>query len=114
MEKILALLLIVSGALRAQATEWKVTESDPCGEKLIVKANEGESFVTVQKGTEEIKLFGKDGAVFHEESLSQTEFASTGSAKYKLIIPGYVDGNPPKIDFIHESKSKRCRLEFTR
>lgn len=115
MNKFLILALIISGALRLEAAEWKVAESDSCGEKLTVTAKEGESFVTIQKGEEKIKLLGKNGEIFHEESMSQTEFSSfSDKVKYTLILPGVVDGNPPKLDLVQESKIKRCRLELSR
>jgi hypothetical protein len=115
MEKILITLFLFSGISYSQASEWKVVETDACDEKIVIKGKEGEPFVTVLKGAKEIKLFGKNGAVFHEEGLSQTEFVSSPQrAEYTFIYPGYVDGNPPKIDVVEDLKTKRCRLELTR
>ncbi len=116
MKKMMTTLFLISGTFLSEASEWKVINTESCGEEVIVKAKEGDPFVTVQKGTEEIKLLGKNGAVFHEESMSQTEFVSSLEKKteYTFIYPSYVDGNPPKLDLVKEFKTKRCRLELTR
>jgi hypothetical protein len=115
MKKILLSLLLISAHFQSEAAEWKVTPSDSCHENISVTGKEGEPYLTVKKGTEEIKLLGKNGSVFHEESLHQTEFISSSEkVTYTVILPGYVEGNPAKIDIDLGLNTKRCRLELSR
>ncbi len=116
MKKNLLTLLLISGTFQSQSSEWKVNNADDCGEKIVIKAEQGNPYVTLRRGSEELKLYGKNGALFYEDAISQVEFSSLPGKKieYTFIYPGYVDGNPPKIDLIQDLKIKRCRLELSR
>jgi hypothetical protein len=92
------------------SSEWKIlAETVSCSEKIQILGKEGEKYVLLKKNSEEIKLFSKDGSAFKLDDMQSTEFSSN---KYSYIHPGYVEGNPPKIDLNISGTKKRCRMQL--
>jgi hypothetical protein len=99
------------------APDWKVVaETTSCAEKIQIMGKEGEKYVMAVRGDEKTKLFPKDGSEFHENSMTNTEFAAkTDDASYRFIQPSYVEANPPKIDVaFNGEKNKRCKMELSK
>lgn len=107
-------VMVLSSAL-TYASHWKIiAESNSCDEKIRIKAKEGEKFIIIDNGKEQIKLFSKDNTEFHEKNLAQKEFvAKKAELEIVYIQPSYTDGSPPKINFSNKTDSKRCRLQLT-
>ena len=116
MKQLFFISLFTLSSLSFAAAEWKtVAETTSCDEKIQIMGKEGEKFVLLVKGEEKLKLFAKDGSVFHQDSMKSTEFvAKDADASYRFIQPSYVEANPPKIDVIHNGEKTRCKMELSR
>lgn len=116
--KQLFLIALFSYALPTfAAADWKViAETTSCADKIQVLGKEGEKYVLAVRGEEKVKLFAKDKAEFHENSLATTEFTSDASqdVKYTFIQPSYVEANPPKIDVAYQGAKKRCKMDLAK
>ena len=106
---------LISLSSFAYAAEWKViAETTSCDEKIQIMGKEGEKFVKAVAGNSETKLFAKDGSAFHENTMTSTEFSSKDAdVNYTFRQPGYVEGNPPKIDVSYNGAKKRCKMNLS-
>lgn len=105
--KLFILLLSLSSLSFAEG-EWKIiAESENCQQKIQVFGKEGEKYVLVQKGTEQIKLFSEDGSAYKKESPSSTIFKSVD---YKFTNPAIMEANPPKLQILKGQNKQACRM----
>jgi hypothetical protein len=117
----LLFISLISLSSVAVAEEWKViAETVSCPENVKIMAKEGEKYVLASHGNTQRKLYSLDGSAFSAESLSSTEFASDKQKEsylvdeptYTFTQPGYVEGNPPKLDVFKEGKKEHCRMNL--
>jgi hypothetical protein len=97
--------------------EWKVVaDTTSCSDKIQVLGKEGEKYVLAVRGAEKIKLFAKDGAIFHENAMVSAQFVSDKSSDvtYTFTQPSQVEANPPKIDVAYNGAKKRCKMELAK
>lgn len=121
MKGLLFLSLMSLSFFAMAAADWKViAETVSCPENVQVLAKEGEKYVIATSDNSQKKLYAKDGSEFSAETLSSTEFVSDTSkekylqneATFTFTQPGYVEGNPPKMDIVKNGKKAHCRMNL--
>lgn len=114
MKHLLIITIMSLSSFAWSAQDWKVVaETTSCSDKIQIMGKEGEKYVLAVRGEDKVKLFAKDGAVFNENAMRNTEFlsAKNGDVTYIFTQPAYVEANPPKIDVVYGGNKSRCKMQ---
>lgn len=114
MKHLLIITIMSLSSFAWSAQDWKVVaETTSCSDKIQIMGKEGEKYVLAVRGEDKVKLFAKDGSVFNENAMRNTEFlsAKNGDVTYIFTQPAYVEANPPKIDVVYGGNKSRCKMQ---
>lgn len=94
------------------ATKWNpVAKTTDCPVDVKVKASEGKKHVLVEMDGRSFQLESQKDEAYSPDALVSHEFKSNDN-KMRLILPGYVERNPPKFDVVENGKKIHCRMNL--